>query len=213
VIDTRSEHDNLAGLYLPIGIAVAGVIVVLVIGLSLWYRFGPAGDGDGPRGPSHAPRVEFVYVLLLAAAAAILLGRSLTVEARVDPVRASNLTIDVTAGKWQWRFDYPQSGIVQRGTDTRDPLLVVPTGQEVLFRLRSRDVVHAFWIPYLRYKRDATPGRTELFTLLFERLGRVPGGGACTEFCGLGHWTMRFNVLALRPEAFEAWVARRRTEP
>jgi cytochrome c oxidase subunit 2 len=209
-MDTRDEHDALARLYLPIAVAVVALVAMLVVAVALRYRARPGDDGVAPRGPSSAPRIELLYVLLLAAVAGVLLWRTFTVEARVDRVASdAALTVDVTAAKWQWRFDYPRWGIVQRGSDRRDPTLVVPAGEEVRFRLRATDVIHAFWIPSRRFKRDATPGRTEVFTLLFPTPGRVPGGGACTEFCGLGHWSMRFDVLALSPAAFAQWARRR----
>jgi cytochrome c oxidase subunit 2 len=232
VSDTRGEFDGLAGLYLPIAAAVVVLVLVLVVAFAVRYRARPGADeddaagttsgGDAPRpaggsrgrvaarGPSSAPRTELLYALLLAAVAALLLWRAFTVEARVDRVASSPaLTVDVTAAKWRWRFDYPRWGIVQRGTTRRDPTLVVPAGEEVLFRLRATDVIHAFWIPSARFKRDATPGRTERFTLRFDTPGRVDGGGLCSEFCGLGHLGMRFGVLVLRPAAFAAWAQRR----
>lgn len=222
--DTRGEHDDLAGLYLPIAAAVVALVLVLVVVFAVRYRARPgAGGGAGhgeageeapgraaARGPSSAPRAELAYALLLAGVAAVLLWRAFTVEARVDRVAAAPaLTVDVTAAKWRWRFDYPRWGIVQRGTARRAPTLVVPAGEDVLFRLRATDVIHAFWIPSTRFKRDATPGRTERFTLRFDRPGRVDGGGLCSEFCGLGHLGMRFGVLVLRPAAFAAWAQRR----
>jgi cytochrome c oxidase subunit 2 len=211
-VDTRTEHDGLASLYLPIAIAVAVVVVGLIVAFAIRYRARDAAAASTPAGgPTHAPRVELVYALFLVAIVVFLLWRTFRVEARVDRV-ASNpaLTVDVTAAKWQWRFDYPREGIVQRQVGNRYPTLVVPVGEEVRFNLRAKDVIHAFWIPAMRWKRDATPGRTTVFTLQFPHVGAIPGGGLCSEFCGIGHDQMRFNVRVLSRAGFARWVALRR---
>jgi len=70
--------------------------------------------------------------------------------------------------------------------------------------LSTIDVIHAFWIPQLRYKRDLIPGTTESATLLFDRAGSFPG--QCAEFCGLRHADMVFTVRAVNPAQFTAWA-------
>jgi cytochrome c oxidase subunit 2 len=119
------------------------------------------------------------------------------------------LRVDVTAAKWSWRFDYPRYGISLIGSDARPPTLVVPTGTRVLFTMTSLDVIHAFWIPERRFKRDAFPRRTTRFDLVFDRTGVFPDGGACAEYCGLHHAEMRFDVEAMPPAAFAAWARAR----
>jgi cytochrome c oxidase subunit 2 len=112
----------------------------------------------------------------------------------------------VTAAKWRWRFDYP-GGVSRVGGERRIPVLVVPAGRTVRFSLSSLDVVHAFWIPDLRFKRDATPGQTGVFDLRFPP-GHATSVGECSEFCGLGHASMHFLVEAVPPAEFQAWLAR-----
>jgi cytochrome c oxidase subunit 2 len=88
------------------------------------------------------------------------------------------------------------------GTNRNPPTLVVPIGEEIRFSLTSRDVIHAFWIPSLRFKRDAFPGRQTLFGLSFARAG--VHRGVCAEFCGLHHADMSFRVRAVPRARFEA---------
>ena len=88
-------------------------------------------------------------------------------------------------------------------------VLHVPAGRRVRFRLTTRDVVHAFWVPAERFKRDAWPDRPQTFDLTF-----APGGawgGHCAQFCGLKHADMVFTVDAMRGAEFRAWAARART--
>lgn len=208
MVDTRHEYDRLAGLYLPIAAGVVLLVLVLVVGFAVRYRAGEEGAGRAPSRLASAPRAEALYVLALTAVAAFLLWRTFTVEARVDGAaraRASVL-VDVTAAKWHWTFAYPGAGIVVRGSDARRPTLVVPAGRAIGFRLASVDVIHAFWIPSRRFKRDATPGLPTRFTLVFPRTGTWPNGGECSEYCGLHHWQMRFDVRVVAPAAFAAWL-------
>lgn len=205
VVDTRADYDAVTRLYLPIAVAVVALVGLLVVGLALRYR---AREGDRP--PSRvasAPRTEAVYVVVLAAVAALLLWRTFTIEAKVDGARvaAGALRVDVTAAKWHWRFAYPADGIVVRGTDASPPTLVVPVGRRVRFTLRSVDVIHAFWIPAQRFKRDATPGEVSSFTLVFPHVGFTRDGGECSEFCGLRHSWMRFDVRVVDAATFARW--------
>jgi cytochrome c oxidase subunit 2 len=213
VTDTRHAYDSLAQLYLPIAAAVVALVVVLVVAFALRWRVRPAGEDPVRRRPSRtsgAPRVEALYVLVLAAVAALLLWRTFTVEARVDRAASgAGVQIDATAAKWHWRFAYPRAGIVQAGTDDDPPTLVVPAGRPVDVTLRSLDVIHAFWIPERRFKRDATPGFTSSFSLVFPRAGFWRDGGECSEFCGLRHTWMKFDVRVLSPGAFARWVRAR----
>jgi cytochrome c oxidase subunit 2 len=97
------------------------------------------------------------------------------------------------------------------GNDETPPTFAVPADRTVRFTLRSRDVIHAFWIPEQRFKRDAFPNRTTQFDLDFDQTGM--NGGVCAEFCGLRHAQMSFNVLALSQPDFEAWLADRGGRP
>jgi len=108
-------------------------------------------------------------------------------------------TINVIAHRWWWEFQYPTQGI-----DTANEVHI-PTGQPVLMEVTSTDVIHSFWVPRLQRKVDAIPGRTNEVTLQADTDGTYLG--ECSEFCGLQHAHMRFNVIAESSDAFNAWVA------
>ena len=110
----------------------------------------------------------------------------------------------MTGAKWEWTFRYRDYGITQRsGTVGRQPL-VVPTGEAVRFNLTTVDVIHAFWVPEVRFKRDLIPGATQSVTLVFPDAGTFQG--QCAEFCGLRHADMLFTVRAVAPATFAAWA-------
>jgi cytochrome c oxidase subunit 2 len=69
-------------------------------------------------------------------------------------------------------------------------------------------VIHSFWIPGFRFKRDVRPGELLEFDVdVLDRTGVFPNSGVCAEFCGLAHAYMRFDLRIVTPQEFEAWAA------
>ncbi|HEY2635898.1 MAG TPA: hypothetical protein VGI54_00800 [Solirubrobacteraceae bacterium] len=207
--DTRSDYQHLASIYLVVAVAVAVVVLAAIVGIALRYRAGASRPAPTSR-RAEAPWLEGGAVALLVGAAVVLVALTFHTETREDALAATPaVRIHAVAAQWRWRFDYP-GGVSQLGTDTRPATLVVPRGETVGFTLTSRDVIHAMWVPDLRFKKDAIPGRTNTFDLVFRHAGYFPGMGECSEFCGLYHAQMRFDVHVLAPAAYRAWLARRR---
>lgn len=107
--------------------------------------------------------------------------------------------IDATAHQFWWEFGYEQPQFVTANE------MYIPTGTDVQIRLRTTDVIHSFWIPQLSGKRDMVPGRVNELTLHARQPGRYRG--ECTEFCGIQHANMQFEVVAVHPDAYREWLA------
>jgi cytochrome c oxidase subunit 2 len=161
------------------------VVAAVALGLLRSRR----GEGDGVES---RPVLEVGYAIVLAAIAAGLVGFTFHTEAREDRVEPAATTVEVVAFKWGWAFTTAGRTVV--GDDRAPPVLTVRAGEPVRFVLRSRDVIHAFWVPALRFKRDAFPFRSTRFDLVFEHPGTYVG--RCAEFCGLQHAGMTFEVRA-----------------
>lgn len=108
------------------------------------------------------------------------------------------LDIYVTAKQWMWQFSYPE------GPASVD-VLYVPAERPIRLNLTSRDVIHSFFVPEFRIKRDAVPGTYTSIWFEALRPGRYPI--LCAEFCGTGHSVMRGTVVVLRAEEYDAWLA------
>ena len=213
--DTRGPYDQVASLYVPIAAVVFVIVVLALAVIAVRYRARP---GHVPSARQSAPRLEIAYALALAAIAALLLGRSFTamsdsdsVVARAAPAASAGgggLEIGVVASRWNWRLTYPR-GVVQTGDGrTRPATLVVPAGRPVRFRLTSRDVVHALWIPALDAKYDAMAGYVNAFDLQFAP-GLDYATARCSEFCGEYHDQMRLRVSVRSPRDFASWLQAR----
>lgn len=204
---TQHDFSDVQSVYLPI----AGIVMVVVFGAFAFavvrYR---AGDGRPPKPTREHNALEAVIALLLAAIVAVLVTVTFRADAHEAKVAGRPaFRVDAVAFKWGWQFTYPGlPGVVDRTTDTAPPVLHVPAGREVAVRLSTRDTTHAFWIPELRYKRDAWPGVAQTFALSFPEGQHI--SGRCAQYCGLRHSDMVFTVQALGAGPFAAWVARAR---
>ena len=204
LVDTRHEYQHLFSIYVPIAIGV--VAVVWLAAMFALFRYRRRSPGQAAQWQENN-RLEGGYAVLLGLVVAFLLYLTFTAEHRVDTVSAHEqpaLVINVIGAKWEWTFRYPRYGITQRsGTVGRQPL-VVPTDEAVRFNLSSADVIHGFFIPEARFKRDLFPENTQTVTLTFPNAGTFQA--ACAEFCGLRHADMTFVVRAISPAAFTRWA-------
>src|SRR3954469_16712035 len=214
VVDTRQNYDDLFSIYWPIGVGVFVVIWVVTIAFVVRYR----GGAGRPLWQKSEWKVEDGSDGLLGCVADVLVVLTFNTmsDAPADthpatlagakvPVGARPVKVRTTAAKWRWRFDYPDLGISQTSVGRAPSRLVVPAGVPVQFEQTSVDVIHAFWIPEMRFKKDAFPGRVHHFVLDFPKPG-ILSGGRCAEFCGLDHSYMTFTVRVMEPGEFRAWA-------
>lgn len=130
------------------------------------------------------------------------------------------LDVKITGHQWWWEFDYLADGVKVESRFTPqeqagdlylrdvDNRLVLPTHTPIRFLHTSADVLHAFWVPELGFKKDAIPGYvTETWTTI-EKEGVFRG--QCAELCGTWHARMPLVVEAVSPERFDAWLAERK---
>ena len=199
-------------LFLVLAAAVGLLVIVLVVYCVI--RFRKRDDRLPPQKHYNVP-VEVVYTSVPLLIVIILFAITAVTVRTVDRVQAEapDVTVDVLAFQWHWQFSYPDLDITVTGTRDAQPELVLPSDSRVRFRLTSADVIHAFWIPGFRYKRDAIPGQREEFDVdILDRTGDFRNTGACAEFCGLDHAFMRFDVRIVTPDEFRAWAAAQATQ-
>ncbi len=140
---------------------------------------------------------------------------------------ADRETIEVYAHQFAWNFRYTgpdrrfgrtsidlisDSGGNPFGIDPTDPRgtddlvtasLRVPVARDVLLILKSRDVIHDFFVRELRTKQDVVPGMEIPLQIRIEKAGEYEI--ACAELCGLGHSQMRSLLIAMPPEDYDRW--------
>jgi len=189
-------------------VVIAAVVGAIVFGLLtfaiLRYRGGPE-RGLPPQDRGHW-RLEAIWTGLPVLAVVGLFGATLVVLGRVDArSEAPAAEIRVEAFRWGWTFRYPSERITISGIGRPGPEVVVPVGEPVRVTLAATDVVHAFFVPQFLFKRDAIPGRENVFEFTVEDPGTYRG--QCAEFCGIGHARMPFAIRAVPRPDYDAWLA------
>lgn len=120
-------------------------------------------------------------------------------RAATDPVE-----VDVTAAQWQWRFGYPG----QKLTNVAE--LVVPVDTLIRFVLRSKDVIHSFWVPAWGIKKAVVPGETRTLVVTPNRIVDTAADPTarlqCSQICGVGHAAMQTVVRTVSRADFDEWV-------
>lgn len=117
-----------------------------------------------------------------------------------DPLR-----VEVWAQQWAWNIRYAGADGTFGTADDVVTLndLRVPVGRPVLVKLRSKDVIHSFYLPNFRIKQDAVPGSTTQLWFQAQKTGRFEI--ACAQHCGVSHYKMKGTITITTPEAFAAW--------
>jgi len=105
------------------------------------------------------------------------------------------MQVKVTGRQWSWSFEYPNGRISDR--------LFVPVDKPVEVVLNSEDVLHSFFVPAFRVKRDAVPGMPT--HLWFEAKNQGTYDILCAEYCGVGHADMLSTVEAMPQHEFDEW--------
>ena len=118
----------------------------------------------------------------------------------------TDLEITVTAYQFGWDYDYPQGFTVNEVGNVQGNVVpfVVPVGKLVRLRIRSRDVIHSWWVPAITGKTDAVPGYDNFTWFRIDRPGQWRG--QCAELCGVGHASMIIIVKAVPQAEFNQWV-------
>jgi cytochrome c oxidase subunit 2 len=113
---------------------------------------------------------------------------------------------EVLAGQFEWRIRYPgKDGKIGTLDDVISlNELHVPVNTNFVLRLRSRDVLHSFFLPNFRVKQDAVPGMT--IPVWFQGTKEGAFDLFCAELCGWGHYKMRGRIIVQSKDSYDAWL-------
>jgi cytochrome c oxidase subunit 2 len=157
----------------------------------------------------------------------VLAGTRIWAAVHFEEAPPDALRIEVMAKQFAWAFRYAgpdgkfgrtdlkqinDQGGNPFGIDEKDPAgkdditsasIKVPAGKPVLLIMKSRDVIHNFFVRELRLKQDIVPGMEIPFHFQADQIGvyEVP----CSELCGLGHHQMRTTLEVMSEANFEKW--------
>ena len=197
---------------------------VLVWGLMFWAFIVYHKRKSGPLYPKQTKEnlpLELVYTFVPFLMVGVLFYFTVTTENFVLQEQPNpDVTVEVTAFKWNWDFGYPGTTVPgggevhTLGTSNEVPILVLPVNKLVQYNLRSKDVVHSFWTIDFLFKRDVFPypeqnQSVNHFQNTIEQTGAFVG--RCAELCGTYHSAMNFEVRAVPENIYNAYLDLRQT--
>lgn len=183
-----------------------GVTVVVLFSV-IKFRMRPGEEElDGP--PIHGnTRLEVIWTAIPAILLVGLCTYAFIVLEDVEKAQANTMEVRVVGEQFAWTFFYTDADGKQVGSTE----LHLPVDRPVLFNLQSKDVLHDFWIPAFRMKRDVVPGIKVSYRATPNRIGTYPI--VCAELCGLGHATMRATAVVQSEAEFASWLKKTATPP
>ncbi len=185
-----------------------------------------AAEESGSHGNN---RLEWIWT---SAAGILFVGLAVVSTAiwagvHLDKAPPNSLRIEAVAKQFAWNFRYAgrdakfgrtKPELINDangnpfGLDDADPAgrddiavasLRVPAGQPVVLLLKSRDVIHNFFVRELRIKQDLVPGMEIPLHFVADKPGTYEV--ACSELCGLGHHQMRTQLIVMGKEEYDKW--------
>jgi cytochrome c oxidase subunit II len=167
------------------------------------YRY--RGQQEMPRQIHGNTSLEILWTLIPAVVLVFIAVPTVrTIFETQAPAPRDALHVEVIGHQWWWEFRIPEYEVRTANE------LYLPIGRTINFELKTRDVLHSFWIPQLGAKRDLISNKVNYVWLTTDS---VPGGvwnGFCTEYCGASHANMHFRIITVTPQQFESWVAGQR---
>lgn len=175
-------------------------LVCVFLGYAVYkWRVKPGDEGDGL--PIHGnTKLEAWWTLIPVLIVVALAGYSWAVLADIEKKDADRMTLNVYSQQFAWSFGYPDSG-----NKWSEGELHVPVGRQLDLRMHAQDVIHSFWVPEWRVKKDNVPGITTDLLVTPDEEGTFQL--ICAELCGIGHTTMRAKVVVESEDKYKQWVS------
>jgi cytochrome c oxidase subunit 2 len=197
---SAGKIDTLYDVLLICSVPVFVLVMTVAIYSVVRFRAKPGDMGDGP--PIHGnTRLEVIWVTIpFIMVSALAIYGWITLD-DIEAKQKNQMVVNVTGQQFTWTFQYPEEKL-----DSKE--LYLPVDRPVEFRIKTKDVLHSFWVPQFRLKSDAVPGLTTKIRLTPDKEGNYEV--VCAELCGLGHSTMRQFVHVLPSDDFDSWVSKQK---
>jgi len=197
-VASASAH-NVDALFLY-ELAVSGLATFLIFAAIFYFgvKYRRRSPWDRPRPIEGSLTLESIWTVIpLLVFLSFFFWSARIFYANSSPPRDS-MQIYVVGKQWMWYVQHP-------GGQREINEVHVPVNRDVQFIITSQDVIHSFYMPAFRIKRDAVPG---MYTTEWFRATRTGDFHLfCAEYCGTNHSHMIGAVHVMRAGAFEQWLA------
>ncbi len=180
-------------------LAVAGLIMVTVVAMMLMfcirYRRGSPASRAGLVHKTWHFEIGWTSATLAAFLMLFVWGASIYIWLYQAPL--GDEEIYVVGKQWMWKVEHPGG---QREIDA----LHVPVNKTIRLVMASEDVIHSFFLPAFRIKRDVVPGTQETLWFKADKTGVFKL--ECTQYCGLQHATMKGEIVVMTGPDYARWL-------
>jgi cytochrome c oxidase subunit 2 len=224
--DVTTMTSRVAGLW------VTSWIVLLIVGIVVWgliiwativYRRRKGQTGLPVQLRYNMPIEIFYTIVPFILIIGFFAFTAKDQDAIEKPYAHPDLQVTVYGKQWAWDWDYtsdnaydpgiqaqPASNAAQGPThgnidEDQLPTLYLPVNEKIDITLKSRDVIHSFWVPAFLYKKDVIPGHVNHMYVTPTRIGTYKGD--CAELCGEYHSAMLFRVKVVSKADYDARIA------
>jgi len=184
--------------YFLVGVSVfcAVVIFTLIVVFAVKYR--RRAEGEQPPAILGDLRLEILWTVIPLGLTMVMFvwGAKLFFVIYNPPANA--MEISVVAKQWMWKVQHPE-GQLEINT------LHIPVGRPIKLLLTSQDVIHDFFVPAFRVKKDVLPGRYT--TVWFEATKAGEYHLFCSQYCGTQHSAMVGRIVVMEPADYEVWLS------
>ncbi|MGI8313793.1 cytochrome c oxidase subunit II [Halobacillus mangrovi] len=209
VLDPESETARLQTelVYFSFGIMV--LVLLTVFGLMARFVSKYRDDGSNDYIPPQTEGnkkleitwtvIPILIIIILAVPTIIItMNQSPNSEAmsKAEDSTGEEVQVRVEAKRYDWTFRY------ENGKTSDD--LYLPEGATAVLTLRSKDVIHSFWVPSLGGKVDVLPHKDNVYEI--EKVKKGVYMGKCAEFCGTYHTKMRFTTYVVSEKKYREWL-------
>ncbi len=176
--------------------AMVLIIVLPMFYFLLKYRRGKKTDRRMPRIPQMTIEITWITIPLILMMG--LFGWAADLYFQEQRVPADAMEIHAVGKQWMWKVQHPEG-------NREINELHVPVGRNIKVVLASQDVIHSFFLPAFRIKRDVIPGYYTSEWFQATRIGTYHL--FCAEYCGTQHSGMIGRVIVMDPPDYERWLA------
>jgi cytochrome c oxidase subunit 2 len=191
-----TDIDILFGVALGVSTAIFVIVQGTLVYSIIRFSREPGDESDGP--PIHGnTTLEVIWTVVPAVIVVFLAIYSYQILNRMDRLQPDALNVEVRAMQYAWQFYYPDADVTSNE-------LHIPLNHQVRLKMRSTDVIHSFWVPKFRIKKDVMPDRVTEALITPTELGTFPI--VCAELCGASHALMRANLVVQSAGDYRNWL-------
>jgi cytochrome c oxidase subunit II len=183
--------------YALTGITIFFTVAIFLTILYFMVKYRRRSPNERPAAIEGSIPLELLWTVIpsLICVVLFLWGASLYFANAKTPDGA--MEIFVTGKQWMWKVQHPE------GVREIDELHV-PLGRPVKLTMTSEDVIHDFYIPAFRIKKDVLPGRYTSLWFTATQTGKYHL--FCAQYCGAFHAGMGGWVIVMEQADYEKWL-------